>query len=1032
MHLLTRLCLKKPVSTFIIIVAMVIFSIASVVGMNMQLTPDMEMPYIIAMVVYSGASPDQVDRLVAQELEEVGATITGLSTVQSQSMENMCYMIYGFDYGTDVDKAYNDLQQEINQKVSSLPDDCKTPTLIVLDINAMESMSLAVTSKTGADVRGFVNSFLEPDISSVENVARVDVNGGREDYISVRLDPEALAQYSVDMTAITGAISSADFSIPGGAVDVGSQSLNVNSQVSVADIYDLEDLPITTGKGETIRIKDVGRVSYAQKKASSLSYYNGSENVSIDITKQQGSNAVGLSRDIKALLKEYEEKHPDFDIEITYDSADQIVSALTSVGKTLVIGVVLSMIVLFIFFGDIKASLIVGSSMPVSLMVTILLMYVSGYSLSVITLGGMVIGIGMMVDNSIVVLEMCFQKKDKGFSFEEAAYDAVITVSTSIFASTLTTVVVYLPLALMKGLSGQMFGPLGFTIIYSLTSSLISAVTLVPLCYAKYHPIEKKDMPVSKWVRATADRYGKILNKVLNKKATVIIVTVVMVAVTILIATQIHSELMSSTDSGMVTITANVRPGLSLDKKNEMLEMLEDFVKDKEVVEKYTARISDGSSTLTVNAYFHEDEKTPSDEVADEWNKALAGTPNMEIVCKASGQDSMSGGGGGDKSITMQSKSLASLREASDLVADNIRNIEGVINVKTAFSDSAAKAEVRIDPVKAAAMGISPAQAGTVMRNAQKGSDVMTMTVNEKDYSVIVEYPEDRYTTVDDLMGLKLMSTKGKQVALGDIAEVVYSDSPQTISRTQKSYEASVTCTLDSKVKFDTQEAIDNKVKELNLPPNVFMAESSYDKMMREEFTAIIEAVLAALWLVFMVMTMQFESARYALMIMFCIPFSLIGSFLLLFLTGSTLSMTSLMGFLMLEGIVVNNGILMVDTTNLFRQSMSTEIALVEAGKSRLRPILMTTLTTILSMLPLALGIGKNTESMQSMAVVIVGGLIASTILTLILLPTFYIIIAKRTKTDKKTKKRFFKGRGKPIKVQREEEPEPRDEGVDN
>lgn len=1030
MHQLTKLCLKKPVSTVIIIVAMIIFSIAAVTKMNMQLTPDMEMPYIVAMITYPGAAPDQVDRLVAQELEDVGATIEGLDTVQSQCMQNMCYMIYGFEYGTDVDKAYNDLQQEINRNKNSLPDDCNDPTIVIMDINAMPSVNLSITSKSGGDVRGFVENTLDNEVSSVANVARTQISGGQEDYIRVCLDPELMAQFGLSTTAITNTITSADFSMPGGSVGVGSQTLDVNAEVSYDDIYDLESIPITTGKGKTIRLADVATVSYAKKDADSVSFYDGSENVQLSVTKQQGSNAVKLARDVVALVDEFKEDFPDYDIVVTYNAADRIVSALSSVGSTLVLGVVLSMLVLFIFFGDLKASLIVGSSMPVSLLATILLMYAAGFPLSVVTMGGMVIGIGMMVDNSIVVLEMCFQKRDQGFSFEEASYDAVKTVATSIFASTLTTVVVYLPMGLMKGLSGQMFAPLSFTIIFSLTASLIAAVTLVPLCFAKYHPIEKKDMPVSRLVRAVADRYGDVLGKILDKKAAVIAVTVLMVVLTVVVATQLNVELMAGSDEKMISVTADVRPGLSLENKEKFLHQLENFVKAQAEVENYSGSASESSSQITLTAYLYEETEEKTTLVADRWNEMLKDTPDMVIVCASSSSSMNSGMGGGDKDVTMRSTDMNLLREATEIVEDAIRDVDGVINTSTGFSDSAAKAEIHIDPVKAVGAGISPAQAGAAMRSAQKGTDVMDITINETDYKVTVEYPKDRYDTIEELMELKLSSATGNQVTLGDIATVVYSDTPLTIVRNQKSYEASVSATLDSEKKFAAQKEIDRIVNQLDLPANVFMAESSYNKMMREEFTSLITAMLAAMWLVFMVMTMQFESVRYSLMIMFCIPFSLIGSVLLLFVSNSTLSMTSLMGFLMLEGIVVNNGILMVDTTNMFLENMSMELALVEAGRSRLRPILMTTLTTILSMLPLALGIGKNTESMQGMAVVIVGGLIASTILTLILLPTFYLLIAKKSKTDRRTKKTFFGRRKKPIDAEMNDEIH--DEGADN
>lgn len=1046
MHKFTKLCIKRPVSTVIIIVALIIFAFASVGNMNMQLTPDMEMPYIIAFVPYPGANPDEVDKLVAQELEDVGSTISGLKTVSSRSMENIAYMIYAFEYGTDVDKAYTDLQEEINRKVPDLPEDCNAPTLVIMDINAMQSITLSITSTSGADVRAFTENILKPEVSSISTVADTSIAGGQADYIKVEVNPELMSQYGLDMSSIVNFMTSADFSIPSGSVDVGSQTLNVNAQVEYNDVYDLESIPLMTSRGSTVRLSDVATVAYAKEPADSLSFYNSEANVSFNITKRQGSNAVALSRDVHQIVEKLAEQFTDISIEFTYDAADRIQKSLKSVAETLVLGVILSMIVLFIFFGDIKASLIVGSSMPVSLLVTVLLMYAAGYSLNVVTMGAMVIGIGMMVDNSIVVLEMCFQKRDEGFSFEEAAYDAVKTVATSIFASTLTTVVVYLPLAMMKGLSGQMFGPLGFTIIFSLTASLISAVTLVPLCFAKYHPIEKKNFIVAKWVEKLARWYSHNMGKILNKKAAVIGITVALIIVTGLLATQINSELSASTDEGIVSVEASIRPGLSLNRKEEVIKQLEEFVKNDSRVEKYTSSAQKSSSSVTVTAYMLEG-IGPTAEVVDEWNEALKDMPNMSVVCSESSSSSMSGQGGSDKEVDIRSSNMDLLRGASAQIADAIRNVDGVIDVTTDFSDAAAKAEVVIDPVKASGLGIVPAQAGSMLYMAQNGKKVMDVTINETDYDVKVEYPEDKYQSVEDIMALQLTSNYGSKVPMSEIATVRYTDSPQMVYRNSGYYQVAIKATLKSDKKFDAQKEIDRIVNDLKLPANVSLAESSAQEMMRKEFTSIFVAIATAMWLVFMVMTMQFESARYSLMIMFCIPFSLIGSLILLVLTGATFSMTSLMGFLMLEGIVVNNGILMVDTTNQNREKMNLEDALIDAGRSRLRPILMTTLTTILSMLPLAMGIGKNTESMQGMAVVIVGGLVASTALTLFLLPTFYLIIAKKSKAEKKRKPRKnkparsgkkgslvwpFKKKPEAEEVVVEADPEPTDEGVDN
>lgn len=999
MHKFTKLCLKKPVSTVIIIMALAIFGITSVTGMNMQLTPDMQLPMIIAFTMYPQAGPEEVDRLVSQELEQVGATIEGLESVTSQSMENISYMIYSFEYGTDIDEAYTDLQQEINTIKSSLPEECSDPILIVMDINAAQSMTLSVTSDKGADVRSFVNDTLEPEISSIPNVARTSVTGGQEDYIRIQVLPELLSEYGLDMATLVTYITSSDFSIPAGTVDMGSQTLNVNTKVAYDTIYDLEEIPILTGRGSTIHLGDIAVISFAQKDADSISRYNGEDNVTLDITKKQGTNAVELSGDVKDVIEEMAADYPKMQVRVIYDSSDSIVSSLTSVGETLVLGVVLSMLVLFLFFGDFKASLIVGSSMPVSLLVTLLLMGACGFSLNVVTMGAMVIGIGMMVDNSIVVLEMCFQKRDQGISFEEAALGAVKTVATSITASTITTIVVYLPLALMKGLSGQIFGQLGFTIIFSLSASLISAVTLVPLCFAKYHPIEKKGFVIARGVKRFSEIYGKFLSKVLNKKFVAILVTAAIVALTAFGLTQLHTQLMAESDEGTVAMSVNVRPGLGLESKDEVLRELEAFVAADPDVESYNVSASEGNSTIRVTAYLKGDRSRDTIEIVDEWNIALADMKDAEILCSSTSTMSMGAMGTDSKEIDIRCAGLEQLKAASAQIAQAIQNVPGVVNVSTDFEDSSSKAEIVIDPVKATGAGILPAQAASALYTAKNGTEAMDLAINEKDYTVIVEYPKDRYDTIDALMNITLTSNFGTSIILSDIADVRYTDSPQTINRADNFYQAAIVASLSDESKYEAMDQIDEIVAGLKLPSGVSFAEDQYTEMMTEEFTAIFGAILVALWLVFMVMTMQFESARYSGMIMFCIPFSLIGSVLMLWITGIPLDMTSMMGLLMLEGIVVNNGILMVDTTNQnLEEGMPVNQALVEAGKSRLRPILMTTLTTILSMVPMALGLGSNGQMMQGMAMVIVGGLVASTLLTLILLPTFYLIIRKRSK----------------------------------
>lgn len=1005
MHKLTKLCLKKPVSTVIIIIALFLFGVMAIPSMNMQLTPNMELPMIIAYTVYPQAGPEEVERLVSREIENSAGAVAGLDSIESQSSENVSTVMFTFKYGTDMDDAFMDLQEALASIGNDLPDKAQTPQLILMDINATDAMDISVSSKNGTNVLNYVDDVITPELDKITDIARKETYGGSKDYISVELMPDRLAQYNLNMSTISTFLGAANFSMPAGDVDLGNQTLNVSAEVDYSTIENIKNIPITTGAGEAIHLSDVANVHFASTESNSISRYNGQDEVTIGIVKKTTANAVSLSRDVTKLVKDLNEKYQDYEITTIYDSSTSIVSSLKSVGETLILGIILSMAVLFLFFGDIKASLIVGSSMPISLLVTVILMNACGYSLNIVTMGALVIGIGMMVDNSIVVIEMCFRKKEEGATFEEAAYSAVKTVALSISASTLTTIVVFLPLAVMKGLSGQMFGPLGFTIIFSLTASLIAAMTLVPLCFSKYQPREKTEAPINKVLKRISDWYGGTLAKVLNRKKMAALIALVLFAASIACVPFIHTELMPATDEGQVKIAGTMRSGLSLEKKNEVLTDLENFVKADPDVKDYSVSTESGSSSLTVNAYLIKGRSRSTAEVADEWNKTFTDYQNCEITCSTSSSMSMGGGGGNSHEVDLQGSSLDDLRVAAAQVEEMMRGIDGIYSTSSSFSDSSTKAEVVIDPIKAAAIGMTPAQIAQNLYQMKMGSEAMTISIDNKDYSVTVEYPKDSFNTVPDLMNTSMSTNRGTSMILSDVADIVYTDAPQTIMRQSGQYVVQIYGNLLSDQKYDVQDAVDAGMKTLSLPRGVEQTTSSYDEMMAEEFTSIIQAIAIALWLVFMVMAMQFESVRYAGMVMFCVPFAMIGSFGMLLLTGSTLSMTSLMGFLMLGGIVVNNGILYVDTTNQYRATMSTDVALIETGKSRLRPILMTTLTTILSMIPLALGIGENGAVMQGMAVVIVGGLTASTILTLYLLPTFYMIIHKHSKAKKLKKK---------------------------
>ena len=568
----------------------------------------------------------------------------------------------------------------------------------------------------------------------------------------------------------------------------------------------------------------------------------------------------------------------------------------------------------------------------------------------------------------------------------------------SIIASTITTVVVYLPMALVDDLVGQIFSQLCFTIVFAMLSSLISAMTLVPLFYYLFKPEEKKESPINHVLKKVTAVYQRGLKRILYRKWMTVGVTLLLVALSIGMLTQLNMELMPATDEGIVEVTAAFRPGSTLEAKAEAMESVKALAEVEEDVASYSMTINSDSSA-SLRAYLKPDRVLETAEIVEKWNQATRDFTDMELDI-VSGGSTMSGSmlSTNTTEIDRQGSDMDALKEAARDVKAEMEQVDGVIKVVSSTADTSTALKIEVDPLMAMHYGMTPVQVAQELNYMLSGMTALTVTDQGTEYDVKLEYPADLYDDVNSLMDAVLINARGMQVPLREIAQAVYTDAPQTIEKVDGRYQVSLVATTTQEARYSAKEEILDRVDSVALPSGVEQSEDMMTAMMNEEFEILFQSILVAIFLVFLVMAMQFESPRFSMMVMMCIPFSLVGSIFLLFITRSTLSMVSLMGFLMLAGIVVNNGILYVDTVNQLRGEMPLEDALIQSGSIRLRPILMTTLTTILSMLPLAMGIGNNAQLMQGMALVIVGGLIASTLLTLILMPTVYLIIDKKKK----------------------------------
>ena len=569
---------------------------------------------------------------------------------------------------------------------------------------------------------------------------------------------------------------------------------------------------------------------------------------------------------------------------------------------------------------------------------------------------------------------------------------------------------VFLPLALIQGLSGQMFKPLGFTIVFCMVASFISAITVVPLCYTMYRPAEKTKAPLSGAVRAMQDQYRKILRFLLPKKKTVMFTSIALLLFSFVLATQIRTELMPATDEGTIQVTMELRPGLTVEKADEIVSKVEEYVAADPDVEDYILSYGasglsiSGGSSATITAYLADDRKRSTDEVVKEWNPLLTGYPEMNVTVESVSSSSTMASSADGVEYILQGTQYDELKNISDQITEALKQRPEVTKVHSTLENSAPVIQIDIDPIKASAEGLVPAQVAQSVYLMISGSEATTLDQDGEEISVNVEYPDGWYETVDQVKGIVVSGAAGNSVALADIADIYFKDSPQSITRKDKEYQVTISGDFVNGTQEEQMDAIETQIYDEEVAPrlteNVTRAQNAMDESMAEEFASLGGAIAMAIFLVFVVMAAQFESPKFSLMVMTTIPFSLIGAFGLLFLADASISMASLLGFLMLFGTVVNSGILYVDTADQYRAEMDRDTALVEAGATRLRPILMTTLTTVVSMIPMAMAYGDSGETMQGLALVNVGGLVASTVLSLLMLPIYYTLMNRKPKYD--------------------------------
>ncbi|WMJ84623.1 efflux RND transporter permease subunit [Oscillospiraceae bacterium LTW-04] len=1016
MFSLPNFAVKRPVCMLVCILALFLFGIGSILGMPIESTPEMDMPMMIVMTRYSGASPDEVDQAITERIESSLSAVSGVKSMSSTSSEGSSRVMLEFSYNDDMDDKYQDVTSALSR--INLPDDAGEPIVIKMSTANMNNsvMRLSITSDGDtSSITDYIEDNIVPEIEKIEGVGEVSVRGGRNKYISIELMEDRLNQYGLTMSDVSRAIAAAEFEVTMGTANRGEVELSMVGSAKYDTYQALASIPISLKSGDILHISDIADVYMAEQERSSYSRQNGYENISISVTKEQSANTIQLCNQISTLVNEFNANGSlGLNIKISSNSGETIMNNINSVVSSLMMGLIISVLVLFFFFGEWRASLIVGLSMPVSVLAALVLMSAFDITINMMSLGGLVVGIGMMVDNSIVVIESCFRARTEERTFKESVATGANLVAGSVIASTATTVVVFLPISLMDGMAGQLFSDTGFTIVFSITASLISALTLVPLLFMKMKPKEKMESASNRMLKFIDKYYTSLLRKAINARKIVVLVAVVCLVAAGLMFSRIKMEMMPMMDRGDVSLSVETKSGLSLEVTNSIMTEIENIIKQEPDVESYSLSAGGGgggmfgssSGSGSISISLKDNRSTSTDDFVNQIREKTAHIQNCSITTTA--ESAMSFNSSTDVEVNLIGADYNVLKTASTAVKERLALMDGITTTSSSVSDGDPRAKIEVDPILASAVGMTPYSVLTAASSKISGVNAMTYQDGDTTYDVKVEFPSGRYKNISDLYGLMIDTPSGGQISLTDIAQVVYEEGPTSISREDGDYIVTISGTPISgaDVTAMTNQAV-AIMQDLSLPDGVTLQAGGNMDMMKDEFTNIGYALLTAIFLVFAVMAIQFESLTFALVVMIAIPFSLTGAFFGLSITGSSISMTSLIGLVMLVGIVVNNAIVLIDFTNIMRiQGMEVREAIVFSCRTRMRPILMSTLTTVMGLLPMALGIGGKVEMMQGMSVVVIGGLTLSTVLTLVLIPTFYLMFDKEDRTRRKEEKK--------------------------
>lgn len=1025
---LSQKAVERPIFTSMVVLIILILGGIAFFRLPIDLMPDITFPTLSVSTSYGNASPEEMEELVTRPIEQAMAAVPGVQSIESESSVGNSSVRLSFVWGTDLEDASDDIRDRLDRVISALPDEASRPVLRKFDISATPILMLGITSELPPlQLRQLIDNQIQYRLERVPGVAAIYVRGGLEREIHVNLDPEKIKALRIPLDQIISAVRASNINLPAGSVTSGNKEIVIRTPGEFTSLDELKNTVVLERAGTKITLAQIAAVEDSWTKITRHTRINGQPGIQISINKQSGTNTVGVAKAALIEIGKINADMPQIELIPVMDSSIYIRRSINNVGMAAFFGGILAIFVLLIFLRNIKSTAIISTAIPISIIATFGLLYFSGFTLNIMTLGGLALGVGMLLDNSIVVLENIYRLREKGMSQREAAINGSQEVTAPIIAATITTLVVFLPLVFMRGMSGVMFKQLSYVIAFSILCSLLTALTIVPMLSSRLLTVNNSNIPsgkrlrdllfngVGRFLTNLENRYKKLLHLALNHRIITAVSAVSLLGLSLLLIPFVGTELMPETDEGEIRINVEMETATKLEITDAKMKEIEAIINKAvpEIKNLITFTGGTGWGSTTSNTGFirislvHLNQRTrSSEEITQELRKLLANIPGTKARVSSSSTMLMSRimrSSAGRLELIVRGHDLERAYTLAEQIRRLIDSVDGVTDSNISRTAGTPEELVLVDRQKASELGLTIQQIARTLQIVLSGSSAGVYREDGKEFTILMQVEDKDKESLEDVLNLTVTNSAGLPVILRNVVTVKSGLGPVEIDRQNQERVTSIYANISGRDLGSIISDIRIKLRGLAIPEDFTVVFGGDYEEQQQSFRELMMSFVLALVLVYMVMASQYESLKDPFVVMFSVPFAIIGVVLILFLTKTTFNIQSYIGIIMLGGIVVNNAILLVDTTNQLhrKEGLAVRDAIEEAGRRRLRPILMTASTTILGLTPMAIGLGEGGEAQAPLARAVVGGMLSSALITLVFVPVVYSFFEERSGKSK-------------------------------